>query len=204
MFMGCIKHPQVWYVYGYDPRFPTLLLLEFLAAYVNLTCGYTIIHVHTYKYIPLYIYVYIIYYTYLLSFTIPDSAKKQPPTWNHRDTLLTPATPNFNVVIGSGEHHQQKWLFFWKAAKHKIQKTTLNWGRGGHVLYGVVLHGMAVFLKNPVCIPWHGSPETRSGRLEDEFPVDLWWRPPGHLGLPCGHQTWRSEIRGCPQYREHM
>ena len=57
--------------------------------------------------------------------------KKQPSTGNHRDTLLTPATPNFNVVIGSAEHHQQKWLFFLKAAKHKIQKTTLNWGTGG-------------------------------------------------------------------------
>ena len=56
--------------------------------------------------------------------------KKQPSTGNHRDTLLTPATPNFNVVIGSAEHHQQKWLFFLKAAKHKIQKTTLNWGTG--------------------------------------------------------------------------
>ena len=62
MFMGCIKHPQVWYVYGYDPRFPTLLLLEFLAPYVNLTCGYTIIHVHTYKYIPVYICIYNILY----------------------------------------------------------------------------------------------------------------------------------------------
>ena len=57
--------------------------------------------------------------------------KKQPSTGNHRDTLLTPATPNFNVVIGSAEHHQQKWLFFLKAAKHKLQKTTLNWGTGG-------------------------------------------------------------------------
>ena len=57
--------------------------------------------------------------------------KKQPSTGNHRDTLLTPATPNFNVVIGSAEHHQQKGLFFLKAAKHKIQKTTLNWGTGG-------------------------------------------------------------------------
>ena len=46
----------------------------------------------------------------------------------NRDTLLTPATPNFNVVIGSAQ------LFFLKAAKHKIQKTTLNWGTGGHDL----------------------------------------------------------------------
>ena len=38
--------------------------------------------------------------------------KKQPSTGNHRDTLLTPATPNFNVVIWSVEHHRQKWLFF--------------------------------------------------------------------------------------------
>ena len=62
---------------------------------------------------------------------IPGSSKKQPSTGNHRVTLLTPATPNFNVVIGSAEHHQQKWLFFLKAAKDTIQKTTLNWGTGG-------------------------------------------------------------------------
>lgn len=37
---------------------------------------------------------------------------------------------------------------FWKAAKHKIQKATLTWGQGSHDLHGVVLHGMAVFLKN--------------------------------------------------------
>ena len=34
---------------------------------------------------------------------------------------------------------------FLKATKHKIQKTTLNWGTGGHDLCGVVLHGTAVF-----------------------------------------------------------
>ena len=93
--------------------------------------------------------------------------KKQPSTGNHRDTLLTPATPNFNVVIGSAEHHQQKWLFFLKAAKHKIQKTTLNWGTGGgHDLCGVVLHGMAVFFEEPGLrkdtIGWtHGCRQTR-------------------------------------------
>ena len=52
-------------------------------------------------------------------------------------------------MIGSAEHHQQKWLFFLKAAKHTIQKTTLNWGTGGHDLCGVVLHGMAVFFEEP-------------------------------------------------------
>ena len=46
----------------------------------------------------------------------------------HGYQQLTPTNPSFNVVIGSAEHHQQKWLFFLKAAKHKIQKTTLNWG----------------------------------------------------------------------------
>ena len=74
--------------------------------------------------------------------------KKQPSTGNHRDTLLTPATPNFNVVIGSAEHHQQRWLVFLKAAKHKIQKTTLNWGTGGAwpLWCGP---GMAVFFEEP-------------------------------------------------------
>ena len=96
--------------------------------------------------------------------------KKQPSTGNHRDTLLTPATPNFNVVIGSAEHPQQKWLFFLKAAKHKLQKTTLNWGTGGHDLCGVVLHGMAVFFEEPGLrkdtIGWtHGCRQTRE-----------WWR----------------------------
>ena len=76
--------------------------------------------------------------------------KKQPSTGNHRDTLLTPATPNFNVVIGSAEHHQQKWLFFLKAAKHKIQKTTLNWGTGGGMTSLVwYFMGWLFFLKNP-------------------------------------------------------
>ena len=56
--------------------------------------------------------------------------KKQPSTNNHIDTYMTPATPNFNVVLGSAEHHEQKWLFFLKAAKHIIQSTTLNWGTG--------------------------------------------------------------------------
>ena len=68
---------------------------------------------------------------YLIWYDTGFFKKKQPSTGNHRDTLLTLATPNFNVVIGSAEHHQQKWLFFLKAAKHKIQKTTLNWGTGG-------------------------------------------------------------------------
>ena len=27
---------------------------------------------------------------------------------------LPPQTPNFNVVIGSAEHYQQKWLFFFE------------------------------------------------------------------------------------------
>ena len=77
--------------------------------------------------------------------------KKQPSTGNHRDTLLTPATPNFNVVIGSAEHHQQKGLFFLKAAKHKIQKTTLNWGTGGGMTSVVwYFMGWLFFLKNPV------------------------------------------------------
>jgi hypothetical protein len=52
-------------------------------------------------------------------------------------------------VIGSAEHHQQKWLFLLMAAKHKNQKTTLNWGWGGHDLCVVVLHGMAVFFEEP-------------------------------------------------------
>ena len=76
--------------------------------------------------------------------------KKQPSTGNHRDTLLTPSTSNFNVVIGSAEHHQQKWLFFLKAAKHKIQKTTLNWGTGGGMTSLVwYFMGWLFFLKNP-------------------------------------------------------
>ena len=47
------------------------------------------------------------------------SKKKQPSTGNHIDTLITSATPNFNVVLRSAEHHQQKCVLF-EAAKHAI------------------------------------------------------------------------------------
>ena len=57
--------------------------------------------------------------------------KKQPSRGNHRDTLLTPATPNFNVVIGSAEHHQQKWLFFWRPPNTKFRRQHWIGGRGG-------------------------------------------------------------------------
>ena len=78
----------------------------------------------------------------------PSSLKeKQPSTGNHANTLLTPTTPNFNVVIGSAIIDRNSC--FLKAAKHKIQKTTLNWGTGGHDVCGVVFHGMAVFFEDP-------------------------------------------------------
>ena len=57
--------------------------------------------------------------------------KKQPSTGNTIDADITPVAPNFNVVLGSAEHYEQKWLFFSKAAIHIIQSTTLNWGTGG-------------------------------------------------------------------------
>ena len=56
--------------------------------------------------------------------------KKQPSTGNNIDADITPVAPNFNVVLGSAEHYEQKWLFFLKAAIHIIQSTTLNWGTG--------------------------------------------------------------------------
>ena len=57
--------------------------------------------------------------------------KKQPSTGNTIDADITPVAPNFNVVLGSAEHYEQKWLSFSKAAIHIIQSTTLNWGTGG-------------------------------------------------------------------------
>ena len=107
---------------------------------------------------------------------IPGSSKKkQPSTGNHRDTLLTPASPNFNVVIGSAQ------LFFLKAAKHKIQKTTLNWGTGGHDLCGVVQYfmGWLFFLKNSVCSVgidkcWDGFTRLfKQSRLKSHIPCVL-------------------------------
>ena len=65
----------------------------------------------------------------------PGSSKKQP--WNHIGALLTPATPNFNVVIGRPPNtkcRQQHWS--------RAEGTV-------HHVCGVVLHGMAVFLKEP-------------------------------------------------------
>ena len=93
--------------------------------------------------------------------------KKQPSTGNHRDTLLTPATPNFNVVIGSAEHHQQKWLFFFEGRQTQNSEDNIELGDGGwHDLSGVVLHGMAVFFEEPGLrkdtVGWtHGCRQTR-------------------------------------------
>ena len=64
--------------------------------------------------------------------------KKQPSTGNTIDADITPVAPNFNVVLGSAEHYEQKWLFYLKAAIHIIQSTTLNF------------IGWLFFLKNPV------------------------------------------------------
>ena len=103
--------------------------------------------------------------------------KKQPSTGNTIDADITPVAPNFNVVLGSAEHYEQKWLFFSKAAIHIIQSTTCYsepcvWrpskkqpflfivfgtskhnievgGYGGNVcIYGVSC-GWLFFLKNP-------------------------------------------------------
>ena len=57
--------------------------------------------------------------------------KKQPSTGNTVDADITPVAPNFNVVFGSAEHYEHKWLFFLKAAVQIIQSTTLKWGTGG-------------------------------------------------------------------------
>ena len=63
---------------------------------------------------------------------------------------LPPATPNFNVVIGSAEHYQQKWLFFVEGRRAQNSEDNIELGDGGgHDLYGVVLHGMAVFFEEP-------------------------------------------------------
>ena len=86
------------------------------------------------------VYIYIsIYYIYI-GFFKKTAIHRKP----HR-YLTFPHNPNFNVVIGSAAHHQQKWLFFLKAAKHKIHKTTWVGGRGGHDVCSVVLHRMTVF-----------------------------------------------------------
>ena len=79
-------------------------------------------------------------------------------------------------MIGSAEHHQQKWLFFLKAAKHTIQKTTLNWGTGGHDLCGVVLHGMAVFFEEPGMSEY--MPEDMPDRMPNRMPEDMSDRVP--------------------------
>ena len=74
--------------------------------------------------------------------------------FNEGSILILGSLKNSHVVIGSAEHHQQKWLPFLKAAKHKIQKTTLNWGTGGHDLCGVVLMGWCGCLKNTFYTRW--------------------------------------------------
>ena len=75
-----------------------------------------------------------------------EKKNSHPQETTEIHTLLTPATPNFNVVIGSAEHHQQKWLFFFgRAPETKFRGQRWIGGRGGHDLCGVVLHGMAFF-----------------------------------------------------------
>ena len=57
---------------------------------------------------------------------------------------LPPQAPT-KKCCGSAEHHQQKWLFFWRPPNTKFRRQHWIGGRGGHDLCGVVLHGMAVF-----------------------------------------------------------
>ena len=61
---------------------------------------------------------------------------------------------------------------FLKATKHKIQKTTLNWGTGGHDLCGVVLHGTAVFEEPGMwCISAIGHNTLELSLINDIIPV---------------------------------
>ena len=79
----------------------------------------------------------------------PGSSKK---TAIHRKPQRYPAYPEPPTSMLWTEVPSiinRNGCFFLKAAKHKIQKTTLNWGTGGHDLCGVVLHGMAVFFEEP-------------------------------------------------------
>ena len=60
--------------------------------------------------------------------------------------LAYPRNPQLQCCDRKCRASSTEMAVFLKSAKHKIQKTTLNWGTGGgHDLCGVVLHGMAVF-----------------------------------------------------------
>ena len=165
---------------------------------------YMYIHTNTYLYIYIYICIYNILYISIIFYNTGFCQKNSHPLETTEIPCLPPQRPTSMLWSEVASIINRNGCFFGRPPNTKFRRQ--HWIGDGGDMSSMVWYfmGWLFFLKNPVCIPWHGSPETRSGRLEDEFPVDLWWRPPGHLGLPCGHQTWRSEIRGCPQYREHM
>jgi hypothetical protein len=47
--------------------------------------------------------------------------------------LLNPRNPNFNVVIGNAEHHQQKWLFFVEGRQTQNSEDNIELGDGGNM-----------------------------------------------------------------------
>ena len=60
-------------------------------------------------------------------------------------SLAYPCNPQLQCCDRKCRASSTEMVVFLMAAKHKIQKTILNWGTGGHDLCGVVLHWMAVF-----------------------------------------------------------
>ena len=74
---------------------------------------------------------------------------KKNATWNHRDPWLTPASPN-KKMLRKCRASSTEMVVFLKAAKHKIQKTTLNWGTGGTWPLWCRTSWDGCFLKNPV------------------------------------------------------
>ena len=142
---------------------------------------YMYIHTNTYLYI--YICIYIIYYTYLLSFIIPDSAKKQPPTWNHRDTLLTPATPNFNVVC------DRKWrasstemVIFLEGRQTQNSEDNIELGTGGTCPLWCGTSWDGCFFEEPGMYPLTWKPRNavwKTGRWISCWPLVKTPRSPG-------------------------
>ena len=76
--------------------------------------------------------------------------KKQPSTGNTIDADITPVAPNFNVVLGSAEHYEQKWLFFFEGRHTHNSEYNIELGDGGNMTCMVLnFIGWLFFLKNP-------------------------------------------------------
>ena len=76
--------------------------------------------------------------------------KNQPSTGDTIDADITPVAPNFNVVLGSAEHYEQKWLFFFEGRHTHNSEYNIELGDGGNMTCMVLnFIGWLFFFEEP-------------------------------------------------------